>query len=145
MLRHSSSSLSSLVINGQRRLLPLTLAAATALTAHLRFAQAPPLLDEVIGLESGGSIRFDPGNRNHDSVARLEFLGHTISADGDYQYWYDILSGNRAWTRDVSFWVCNAETITNLTDENYTETGAERVLQHWWGTRGTLQPVIQTK
>ncbi len=121
-------------MNGQRRLLPLTLASATDLTADLIFAQAPPLLDEVIGLESGGSIRFDPDNRNHDSVARLEFLGHTISDDGDYQYWYDIISGNRAWTRDVSFWVCNAETITSLTDENYTETGAERVLQHWWGT-----------
>lgn len=96
--------------------------------------QASPLLDEVMGLEAGNAIRFDPLDANHTSVARIEHLGTTVAADGDYQYWYDLVSGNKSWTRDVSFWVSNADTITNLASSNYTETGATNVLQHWWGT-----------
>ena len=99
-----------------------------------RSQQPVPLLDEVMGYEETGAIKFDPNDPNHRSVARFEFLGCTISADGDYQYWYDIVSGNKAWTRDVAFWVSNGDTITNMADSNYTETGAEHVLEHWWGS-----------
>ena len=99
---------------------------------NAELAALPPL-DEIMGLSSGNSVQFNPDDPNHESVARLEYLGHTLSDDGDYQYWYDIISGQRAWTRDVSFWISNADTITNLSENNYTETGAECVLEHWWG------------
>ena len=97
-------------------------------------ARAVPLLDEVMGMEAANAIRFDPLDANHNSVARIEYLGTTIAADGDYQYWYDLVSGNKAWTRDVSFWVSNADSITNLATSNYSETGASNVLEHWWGS-----------
>ena len=97
-------------------------------------APAAPLLDEVMGLEASNAISFNPLDANHSSVARIEHLGTTMAADGDYQYWYDLVSGNKAWTRDVSFWVSNADSITNLAEGNYTENGASHVLEHWWGS-----------
>ena len=111
----------------------LALALGAALIIHKAPSAASPPLDEVMGLEPQGSIKFDTNDPNHESVARLEYLGSTASDDGDYQYWYDIVSGNRAWTRDVSFWISNADTVTNLTENNYSENGADYVLQHWWG------------
>ena len=113
----------------------LFLATAIAFTCiiHTADLKALPPLDEVMGLSSGNSIQFNADDPNHESVARLEYLGHTMSEDGDYQYWYDIVSGYRAWTRDVVFWISNADTITNLSENNYTETGAACVLEHWWG------------
>ena len=118
---------------GQRHSLVLALAVAVACLIHNAELAALPPLDEIMGLSSGNSVQFNPDDPNHESVARLEYLGHTLSDDGDYQYWYDIISGQRAWTRDVSFWISNADTITNLSENNYTETGAECVLEHWWG------------
>jgi len=97
-------------------------------------SHALPLLDEVMALEGTNSIKYDPSDSNHRSVARIEFLGFTMAPDGDYQYWYDLVTGNKSWTRDVSFWVSNADTITNMAASNYTETGAEDVLEHWWGS-----------
>ncbi|MCH2063933.1 MAG: choice-of-anchor J domain-containing protein [Roseibacillus sp.] len=121
-----------------RHLHPVTLTTTISVISLLfvtrQEAWSSPLLDEVMALEETNSIKYDPDNSNHRSVGRIEFLGLTVAADGDYQYWYDIVSGNRAWTRDVSFWVSNADTITNMADRNYTETGAENVLEHWWGS-----------
>ena len=92
--------------------LHLTLLTSALLLMGGSTARAIPLLDEVMGLEAANAIRFDPLDANHNSVARIEYLGTTIAADGDYQYWYDLVSGNKAWTRDVSFWVSNADSIT---------------------------------
>ena len=72
---------------------PLFLATAIAFTCiiHTEDLKALPPLDEVMGLSSGNSIQFNADDPNHESVARLEYLGHTMSEDGDYQYWYDIV------------------------------------------------------
>ena len=114
--------------------LSTTIFVASLLLGSNVTSPATPLLDEVMALEDTDSIKYDASNPNHRSVARIEFLGLTVSADGDYQYWYDLISGNKSWTRDVSFWVSNADTITNIAESNYTETGAEHVLEHWWGS-----------
>jgi len=114
--------------------LSTAISAASLLLGSKVTSPATPLLDEVMALEETNSIRYDASNPNHRSVARIEFLGSTIAPDGDYQYWYDLVTGNKSWTRDVSFWVSNADTITNIAERNYTETGAEHVLEHWWGS-----------
>ena len=106
------------------------------LLASGKQSHALPLLDEVMALEGTNSIKYDPSNPNHRSVAGIEFLGFTVAPDGDYQYWYDLVTGNKSWTRDVSFWVSNADTITNMAASNYTETGAEHVLERDHGRRG---------
>ncbi|MBB21679.1 MAG: hypothetical protein CMN04_02130 [Roseibacillus sp.] len=71
---------------GQRHSLVLALAVAVACLTHNAELAALPPLDEIMGLSSGNSVQFNPENPNHEYVARLGYLGHTISDDGDYQY-----------------------------------------------------------
>ena len=100
--------------NQSTRLLKLT-ALVSLLLGGQAHSQGLPLLDEVMGYEGTDAIKYDSDDPNHRSVARIAFLGCTIAADGDYQYWYDLRTGNKAWTRDVSFWVSHGDSIMGTT------------------------------